>query len=72
MTERPGRKRKQLLDDLEGTRACLNLKEKDVSPTLWGTYLEETMDLSLREITELINQFLHSLIRFAAGKFVYL
>ena len=45
MTEKRGRKRKQLLDDLEETRACLNLKEKDVSPTLWGSYLEEGMSV---------------------------
>jgi hypothetical protein len=34
---RRGRSRKQLLDDLEETRSCCNLKEEAVDHTVWRT-----------------------------------
>ena len=37
MTEKRGRRRKQLLNDLEETRGYLKLKGETLDRTVWGT-----------------------------------
>jgi hypothetical protein len=46
MTGRRGRRRKQMLDDLEEKRRYWKLKEEALDLSVWRTALEEVMDLS--------------------------
>jgi hypothetical protein len=46
VTERRGKRRKQLLDDLKEMIGWWKLKEETLYRTLWKTVLEGAMDLS--------------------------
>ena len=46
MTGRRGRRRKQLLDDLQEKRGYCKLKDEALDCTVWRTGLEETVDMS--------------------------
>jgi hypothetical protein len=44
--ERQGRRRKQLLYDIKGTRGYWKFKEEAIDRTLWKTRLEKAMGVS--------------------------
>jgi hypothetical protein len=46
VTERRGRRRRKLLDDLTERRGYSHLKEDALDRTMWRAYLEEALDLS--------------------------
>jgi hypothetical protein len=50
MTERRGRRRKQLLDDLKEKRGYTKLKEEALHRTLWRTRFGKAMDLAYNRL----------------------
>jgi hypothetical protein len=52
MTERRGRRRKQLLDDLKGKRRYWKLKEKALDRTLWRIRFGRGYGTVVRQTTE--------------------
>jgi hypothetical protein len=46
VTERRGRRRRELLDDLKERRRYTHLKEEALDRTMWRAALEEALDLS--------------------------
>jgi hypothetical protein len=52
MTERRGRRRKQLLDDLKGKRGYWKLKEETLGRTVWRTRFGRGCGSVVRQTTE--------------------
>jgi hypothetical protein len=55
VTERRGRKYKQLLNGLKGKRGCWKLNEEALDRTLWRTCLGRVCGLVLRQNKECMN-----------------
>ena len=51
VTGRRGRRRKQILDDLEETRGCWKLKEEAPDRTLWRTCFGRGCESVVRQTT---------------------
>jgi hypothetical protein len=52
VTERRGRRRKQLLHDLKEKRGCRKLKEEALDRTLWSTHMGRGCGLAVRQPSE--------------------
>ena len=55
MTERQGRRRRKLLDDLKGRRGYSHLKEEALDRTLWRARFGRSFGPLIRETTKLMN-----------------
>ena len=52
MTERRGRRRRKLLDDLRERRGCSHLKEEDLDRSMWRARFGRGFGLLLRQTTK--------------------
>jgi hypothetical protein len=55
VTERRGRRRRKLLDDLKGRREYFHLKEEAQDRTLWRARFEGGFEPVVRQTTECMN-----------------
>jgi len=55
VTERQGRRRRKLLDDLKGRRGYSHLKEEALDRTLWRARFGRSFGPLIRETTKLMN-----------------
>ena len=55
MTRRRGRRRKNLLDDLEDRRGCCHLKEEALDRTIWRNRFGGGFGLFVRQNIECMN-----------------
>jgi hypothetical protein len=62
MTERRGRRRKQLLDYLKETKRWLKLKEEALDRTLWQTLFGRGYGPVVRQTTEWMNEWINQSI----------
>jgi hypothetical protein len=58
VTERRGRRRKQILDDVTSTRSSRKLKEEELNSTLWRTRFARGYSPVVRQNTEWMNVIL--------------
>ena len=52
VTEKRGRRRRKLLDDLKGRRGYCHLKEEALDRTMWKARLERSFGLFVRQTTK--------------------
>jgi hypothetical protein len=68
VTRRRGRRRKQLLDDLEDKRGYSHLKEEALDRIKWRNRFEEAVDLSSDRL--LMNEFTDDVKLFLGYKYI--
>jgi hypothetical protein len=71
---RRGRRYKQLLDDLKGTRGYWKLKEEALDDTLWGTHFQRGHGPAARQQNEwhILNMWIYYSQKICSNTFSYM